>query len=187
MMRLLWRWLVVLLEWLAALVILFEEWGWEPLQRLMQRLAQWPLVATVEAHIGALSPIPALLVFALPSLLLLPVNLFGLWLTAQGQAGFGSAVIVAAKLLSTTLVARIFTLTRPALLQLSWFARLYARWQVIEAKLLAMVRQSWVWQLAGIARRRLADWRRQFLATTFFTRLRTTAHRLRAWRLRFRA
>jgi hypothetical protein len=153
--------LVLPLEWLLALVILFEEWGWEPLQRFMARLARWPAVASVERRIGALRPMPALLAFALPSLLLLPVNLFGLWLAGEGRAVLSATLIVAAKLSGTTLVARIFTLTRPALLELPWFARLYRRWQILEAALLAPVRASWAWRTGRTLKRRWAEWRKR--------------------------
>ena len=38
---------------LVALVILFEEWGWEPLQRLGARLFRLPLLRWIEAAIAA--------------------------------------------------------------------------------------------------------------------------------------
>lgn len=157
-------WLALPFEWLLALAILFEEWGWEPLQRFMERLARCPAVASVERRIRALPPLAALPVFALPSLLLLPVNLFALGLAGQGRAAWGTALIVAAKLMGTTLVARIFTLTRPALMELPWFARLYARWQIFEAVLLAPVRASWPWRIGRALKRRWAIWRQEKLA-----------------------
>ena len=33
-----------------ALVILFEEWGWLPLQALLARLARWPPLRSAEAQ-----------------------------------------------------------------------------------------------------------------------------------------
>lgn len=147
------------LEWLIALVILFEEWGWEPMQRFMARLARWPAVARVEARVAALPPGWALVAFALPSLLLLPVNILGVWLVGEGRAIAGPLVIVGAKMLSTTLIARVFTLTRPVLLQLAWFARLYHGWQAWQAALLAPVRASWLWRTGRELRRRWRAWR----------------------------
>jgi hypothetical protein len=41
---------------LFALLILFEEWGWEPLQRLMARIARLPVVRHLEAGIARLPP-----------------------------------------------------------------------------------------------------------------------------------
>ncbi len=150
--------LAVPLEWLLGLVILFEEWGWEPLQRFMARLARWPAVARLENRIAALPPSAALPAFVLPSILLLPVNLLGLWLTGEGRTLLGPLVVIAAKLAATTLVGRVFTLTRPALMQLPWFARLYHRWLVWEAALLAPIRASWVWRAGRAARQRWTEW-----------------------------
>jgi hypothetical protein len=148
---------------LLALVILFEEWGWQPLQRAMARIARLPLLARVERRIAALPPHAALAVFVLPSLLLLPVKLLALWLIGQGQALAGAAVIVAAKLAGTAIVARLFTLTQPALMQLPWFATLYTRWTAWKEALLARVRASWAWRAGRVLkrglRRRWARWR----------------------------
>jgi len=158
-MKKLLHWLALPLKWLVALVILFEEWGWEPFQRFMAQLARWPAVARLERRIASLPPSAALVAFALPSLVLLPVNLLGLWLTGQGLAVWGTVLIVAAKLVGTTLVGRVFTLTRSTLLELPWFARLYRRWQVWEAALLAPVRASWIWQAGRALKRLWRGWR----------------------------
>ena len=99
---------------LLALLILFEEWGWEPLQRLVARIARLPLLRRVEAAIVRLPPRAALAVFLLPTLALLPVKLLALGLIAHGKRMLGVAVIVAAKLVGTAVVARLFTLTQPA-------------------------------------------------------------------------
>jgi len=146
-----------------ALLILFEEWGWEPLQRLLARIGRLPILRQLEALIGRLPPLLALAVFVLPSLLLLPVKLLALWLVAHGQKLLGLAVIVAAKVIGTAIVARLFTLTRPALMQLAWFAHLYGRWTTWKQALLARVRASWAWR-AGRAfkrqvKRRWARWK----------------------------
>jgi hypothetical protein len=123
-------WLRRIAEALIALVILFEEWGWEPLQRAIAWIARLPPLAWLERRIATLPPYAALAVFALPTLLLLPVKLAALWLIGIGKAGLGVAVIVVAKIVGTALLARLFKLTQPALMRLAWFARWYARWTV---------------------------------------------------------
>ena len=80
------RWLKRLAAWPLALVILFEEWGWEPLQRGLARLGRALGLAWLEAAIGRLPPYAALAVLLLPSLLLLPVKLSALWLIGRSQA-----------------------------------------------------------------------------------------------------
>jgi hypothetical protein len=98
----------------------------------------------------------------LPALLLLPVKLAALALIAHGQRLLGVTVIVAAKLLGTAIVARLFTLTRPALMQLPWFVRLHARWTTWKHALLARVRASWAWRWGRVVRRQaLRLWQRR--------------------------
>ncbi|MGY6215513.1 hypothetical protein ACW73L_10165 [Methylolobus aquaticus] len=153
------RCLIAPLEWSIALIILFEEWGWEPMQRLMVRLARLPAIAALERRIASLPPGGALAVFALPTLLMLPVNVLGVWLVGQGQALAGPLVIIAAKLISTTLIARVFTLTRPVLMELRWFAHFYAGWKRWEAALVEPVRASWLWRTGRELRGRWRAWR----------------------------
>lgn len=147
-MNLLRQFLRALLAWPLALIILFEEWGWEPLQRRLAQLARLPVVAWVERRIGALPPYGALAVFAVPSLLLIPVKLLALWVIGRGGYVLGTAVIVVAKIIGTAVVARLFALTRPALLALPWFAGTYARWVKWKNALLEQVRASWIWRNA---------------------------------------
>jgi hypothetical protein len=144
------------LEALVALVILFEEWGWEPAKRAMAWIARWPPFAWIERRIARLPPYAALAVFLLPTLLLLPVKLGALWLVGRGHAMLGLAVIVAAKVVGTALLAHLFHLTQPALMRLEWFARLYKRWSVWKAALLVRVRASWAWRAGRAVKRRLA-------------------------------
>jgi hypothetical protein len=136
-----------------ALLILFEEWGWEPLQALLARCARWRLWAWIESRIRALPPYAALATFALPSLLLLPVKLLALWSISHGHAVLGASVIIAAKLVGTAVVARLFNLTRPALMQLAWFAKAYGRWTRWKENLLAQVRATWVWRMGRVIKR----------------------------------
>jgi hypothetical protein len=160
------RWLLQRLKglasWLLALVVLFEEWGWEPLQRALGLLAKLPIIGAVERWIGRLPPRAAMAVFVLPSLLLLPVKVLALWLIGHGHALLGAATVVGAKLVGTALVARLFTLTRPALMQLAWFARLYNRWVAWKDAAMAHVRASWPWRAGRVlkraAQRRWARW-----------------------------
>jgi hypothetical protein len=144
------------LQWLAttllALVILFEEWGWEPLQALLARIGRWPGFRWIEARITQLPPHWALAVLLLPSLLLLPVKLLALWAISRGHGVLGALVIVAAKLGGTAVVARLFTLTRPALMRMPWFARNYGRWTVWKEALLARVRASAPWRAVQAAK-----------------------------------
>jgi hypothetical protein len=147
------RWLLRTLKGFAslivALIILFEEWGWEPLARLLAQIGRLPILRSIERGIAALPPYAALAVFFAPATLLLPIKLLALWFVARGHAVFGLSVILAAKVVGTALVARIFTLTKPALMRLGWFARSYVWWTTWKEALLVRVRASLVWQRAA--------------------------------------
>ncbi len=159
MARKLLRFLGRLAAWPLALVILFEEWGWEPLQRAVVRMAEVLGLQRLEAFIRTLPPYPALALFLLPSLLLLPAKLLALWLLGHGQVLLGTLVILSTKLVGTAVVARLFSLTRDSLLQLGWFARLYGHWSAFKEALLVRVRASWPWRWGRAMKR---HWQRRW-------------------------
>ncbi|HUR88210.1 MAG TPA: hypothetical protein VMZ74_03905 [Ramlibacter sp.] len=132
----------------AALLLLFEEWGWEPLAALVARLAKLPLFAWLEAHIRKLPPWAALATFAVPALMLLPVKIAALFFIAHGHGMLGLGVLLAAKLVGTAVLARLFALTQPTLMQLAWFARGYPRWKAWKDRVMDEVRRSRAWQSA---------------------------------------
>ena len=138
-----------------VLLLLFEEWGWAPLAALAARLAKLPLWARLERRVAGLPPWSALAVFALPMLALLPVKLLALYLLGTGKLKTALVLLVAAKLLGTAVLARLFHLTQPALMQLAWFARWYPRWKAWKDALLARVHASRVWQWAQRVKARL--------------------------------
>jgi hypothetical protein len=149
------KWLRSAFGFVIALLILFEEWGWEPLQALLGRIAGWLRLVRVERWLATLPPYAALAVFAVPGLALLPLKLLAVGLVARGHALLGLLLIVGAKLVGTAVVARLFTLLKPALMRLAWFAHWHGRWLVWKAELLAQVRASAAWQAAAAMKRRL--------------------------------
>jgi hypothetical protein len=153
------------LQVVLALLILLEEWGWQPLAELIGRLARWRPWARAEAAIAGLPPYAALVVFALPSLFLLPLKFLALFLIARGQLVLAGLLFAAAKVAATALVARLFLLTRPALMRIPWFAWGYERFVPWKNALEAYVRASYVWRVGRVwkarAKRVLAvQWQR---------------------------
>ena len=132
---------------LLALVLMFEEWGWEPLAKLFRQLARLPLWARLEQRIAGLPRWGSLLVFAVPMLGLFPVKLLALYLLGQGQAAVGLALLIAAKLLGTAVMARLFQLTQPALMQFEVFAHWYPRWKAWKDGFMTTIRQSEPWRM----------------------------------------
>ena len=133
---------------LLAIVLIFEEWGWESLAAVMARLDKLPFWGWLERKITALPRWAALAAFGVPMLLLLPVKLLALLLFARGQALLGLVLLLLAKLAGTALLAWLFTLTQPALMQFAWFAYVYPRWKAWKDALLTRVRASAVWRAA---------------------------------------
>jgi hypothetical protein len=131
---------------LLALVIVFEEWGWRPLAALAANLARFAPIARLEAFIASLPPYGALVVFALPSLLILPLKLVAVWLIAGGHLMSATLLFAFAKVVGTAFVARIFQLTHPALMQLAWFRRAYEIVIPWKDALVETVHASWVWR-----------------------------------------
>jgi hypothetical protein len=131
----------------VAVVLLFEEWGWIPLAALVSRLARLPVWARLERKIALLPPWGALLVLGLPTLALLPVKLLALYFIGQGQAMVGVGILITAKLLGTALLARLFQVTQPALMQIGWFATWYPRWKAWKDALMARMRASALWRM----------------------------------------
>jgi hypothetical protein len=121
------RLLLTPLIWLAALVFLIEEYIWDLTASFMAKLAALRAVHAIEKHIAALPPRWAVFAFLLPSSILIPAKLIGLHAIANGHWAIGSLTFVLAKIAGMALFSRIFNLTRPALLQINWFATLYSR------------------------------------------------------------
>jgi hypothetical protein len=152
------------LQIVLGLLLLLEEWGWRPLADLLGRLARWRPWAQLEHAIVRLPPYAALLVFALPSLLLLPLKFLAVFLIAKGQVILAAILFGAAKVVSTAFIARLFMLTQPALMQIGWFAWCYDRFVPWKEALVDYVRGSWVWRVSRLWKERarrvwMAQWR----------------------------
>ena len=139
---------------LAALFMFVEEWIWDHLAAFMAWVARAPVFRWLELRLAALPPYPALALFLLPGLLLLPVKIIALWLIAHGQALAGTGVFITAKIVGTAIVARLFTICRPSLLTVRWFQRLYD-WLV---RLKTRLYHSAPWQRVVAAKNRLRAW-----------------------------
>lgn len=139
---------------ILALIIVFEEWGWRPLAAAMASLARFQVIARLEAMVKGLPPYGALAVFAVPSLLILPLKLVALGLIAGGHFMTATGLFVFAKIAGTALVAYIFSLTQPALMQLSWFRWTYDTVMPWKHALTEAVRTSWAWRYGRLVKAR---------------------------------
>lgn len=114
---------------LAALAFLFEAWLWDKLigfwRWLTARLPVDSIRAALVTGISKLPPYAALLLFVIPPVTILPFKIAALWLIAHGHIVFGAAAFLLAKVAGMAAAAFLFELTRPKLMTLGWFARLY--------------------------------------------------------------
>jgi hypothetical protein len=112
-----------------AIVFLIEAWLWDHLEPIVARfVALLPLHAFkhwLAERVDTLSPAMTLIVFIVPIIPLFPLKLVGLWLLTHEYWVSAILTIIFAKLLGVGVTAFIFDVTRPKLLQMAWFQRLY--------------------------------------------------------------
>src|SRR6476620_8286903 len=128
---------------LLAVIFLIEAWLWDHLEPIVARLVAWiPLRAFKQwlaERVDTLSPAMTLIVFAVPVLPLFPLKLVGLWLLANEYWASAIVMIVFAKFVGVGVTAFIFDVTRPKLLEMAWFEKLYQFVLALRARAKALV------------------------------------------------
>ena len=110
---------------ILALFVLFEEWLWDVLATIAYWLSYLLHLKRFDAWLSSLNPLPALCAFFIPLIIITPFNLLALFLLAHGAIIQGVVLEMIIKLIGTLLIARVFRLTKPALLTFSWFFWIY--------------------------------------------------------------
>ena len=145
-----------------AILLLLEEWLWNALTALGNRLSIWMHLLKFENWLIMASPEVAMAAFILPVLLMAPVQIAGLMLVANGRITEGIAVLTLAKLFATLLISHMFVLTRDKLLTFKWFATLYStitHWRDwAHERIRATEAYKQAIQLKHLAEARLAEW-----------------------------
>ena len=123
---------------LLAVIFLIEAWLWDHLEPIVARVVAWiPLrafKAWLAERVDTLSPAMTLIVFIVPVLPLFPLKLVGLWLLANEYWASAVAMIIFAKFVGVGVTAFIFDVTRPKLLEMAWFEKLYEFIMALRAK-----------------------------------------------------
>ena len=122
---------MTILIWIAAGVLLFEEWFWAWSTRGIARLSAIAHLSVLESWIRRRPPAQALVLFVVPFLVIYPFKALALFALANGSILLGSAAFVAAKLAATAVFAWLYELTEPALVHFAWI-------RVLKRKFLAM-------------------------------------------------
>ena len=144
--------LKAILQVAAALILLFAEWGWEPLVVLLSRLSKYFVFARLEAWIATLPPYGALALFAAPAVCLIPLKLAALYLFATGHRTLGIGLIIFAKIAGTAVVARLYLLVRPQLMQIGWFKSAHDQFVPWKEQKFVEIRASGAWRTGRIVR-----------------------------------
>jgi len=114
---------------LLALFFLIEAWLWERLRPLVAAVVNviaWDrLKRRLAKLIEWLPPWAVLIVFVVPFIVLLPLKFAEVYFLVHRQWFAAILVLVLAKLLGLGVTAFIFDVTRPKLLEMAWFRRLY--------------------------------------------------------------
>src|SRR5580692_4313443 len=114
---------------LLAVIFLIEAWLWDHLEPIVAWVvAKLPLRAFkhwLAERVDTLSPAMTLVVFIVPVIPLFPLKLVGFWLLTHEYWMSAIATILFAKLLGVGVAAFVFDVTRPKLLEMSWFEKLY--------------------------------------------------------------
>ena len=128
---------------LLAVIFLIEAWLWDHLEPIVARVvALFPLRAFKQwlaERVDTLSPAMTLIVFIVPVIPLFPLKLVGLWLLANEYWVSAIVTIVFAKFLGVGVAAFIFDVTRPKLLEMAWFEKIYDFVMALRAKAAALV------------------------------------------------
>ena len=154
---------------LAAAIVFFEQTLIRYLNEVTAAIARWPPIARLEAWLTRLPPYAALAAFAAPSILILPVKLSALWFGYHHHYVLAFASVVLGKLLATAILARLYRILRPTLLQLRWFAWADTRFFYWRDWAYAFVRSLPAWQKTAALVRQMRA-RMAKLVSAFFAR-----------------
>src|SRR5215471_6297601 len=128
---------------LLAVIFLIEAWLWDHLEPIVAWVVdKIPLRAFkhwLAERVDTLSPAMTLIVFIVPVLPLFPLKLVGLWLLAHEYWMSAIFTILFAKFVGVGVTAFVFDVTRPKLLEMSWFEKLYEFILTLRAKAKALV------------------------------------------------
>lgn len=175
------RRLLAPLVYLAALLLLLEEWLWDVGERMMEALARLIPMPRLQAWIRSLGPWSALGLFVLPGLALFPVKILALFAIARGHALAGISTIVIAKVAGAALVARIYALTHPALMRMPWFSWCHARFIALRDRWIARLRATRAWRQVQSLAAHARTWRHGMVRR--LSPARHARNGMRLWRL----
>jgi hypothetical protein len=114
---------------LLAIIFLIEAWLWDHLEPIIARIVAAiplrPFKQWLSDRVDTLSPAMTLIVFIVPVIPLFPLKMIGVWLLMHQYWMSAVTTILFAKMLGVGVTAFVFDVTRPKLLEMAWFEKLY--------------------------------------------------------------
>ena len=151
----------------AAAVVFVEQVLIRYLNIMMAAVARWPVIARFEAWLVTLPPWGAVLAFALPSIVILPVKVSALWFAAHHRFALATASVVLGKILATAILARLYRILRPTMMQLRWFAWADTKFFAWRDWAYAFVRSLPAWQQARALIEKVRAWLAELVSGLF--------------------
>ena len=161
------RALQIVLVPIAAVIVFIEQTLIRYLNMVTAAIAGWPPIARLEAWLVRLPPYWALLTFAAPSILILPVKLSAFWFGVHHRYGLALGSVILGKLLATAILARLYRILRPSLMTIPWFAWADTRFFAWRDRAYAFVKSLPAWQRAQAMVQAAHAWMAEVVSALF--------------------
>ena len=135
---------------LAAIWMMFEDWVWDSILAVMEKIGRLPVIRHVEAFLAKQNRYFLLTLFCVPFLIMIPAKLYGLYLIADGKIIRGVTIFILAKGLITALVTRLFVVSKEKLIQIKTFSVSYYWFKEKKEWLYAQLNELSGWQAAKL-------------------------------------
>lgn len=112
---------------LAVLILILEDAAWVLFRPIAAALARRQLVARAEIWIRRQPAWLTAILFLVPLAIVYPIKILGLALMGFGRPRLGLAILIAAEIFGTLLLAWLWTVGRNKLMTIAWLAWAY-RW-----------------------------------------------------------
>jgi hypothetical protein len=99
---------------------------------------------SISRFLKRLTPYQSLLVLAVPLAIIEPLKLIAVIVAGDGHFFAGVLVMICAYACSLFVTERLFTIVKPKLLTLLWFATIWNWYLTIRAKVLRWLRHKWI-------------------------------------------
>ena len=100
------------------------------------------LLPRLRRFVERLGPYQSLLLLLIPASVVEPLKLIAVAVAGEGHWVTGTVMVIAAYAASLLIVERIFSMVKPKLLTLLWFARLWNWFVAVRSKTMGLIRRA---------------------------------------------